>query len=228
MEQIAAIEHGNDLHTLGQNVIVELVHLFVNPIDRRAFFSPFAHQHAALDYVGLIYNDAVRTMIGSGHAPQPNSGAPVDYSYVLDANWSPIRSRQHGVLDILHTAVKSECADVQLLQTLFDEAAAGVHVVDGQLVLNLADAQAVGDELIRVDAHLIFARCAAEIAYVHDVRNFPEFLVEGPVFDTPQIHQVIRRIRASDRIPINLARGAPVRADLRQHARRHIDLREPF
>src|SRR5580658_4618844 len=125
MEQIAAIEHGNDLHTLGQNVIVELVHLFVNPIDRRAFFSPFAHQHAALDDVGLIYNDAVRTMIGSGHAPQPNSGAPVDDRDVLYANWGPIRSGQHGILDILHTPETSERSDVQLLQALFDEAAAG-------------------------------------------------------------------------------------------------------
>src|ERR1022692_4272004 len=131
MKQIAAVEHGNDLHTLGQDVIVEFVHLLVNPVERRTFLGPLAHQHAALNDVGLIYNDAVRTMIGSGHVPQPNSGAPVDDSDVLYANWSPIRSRQHGVLDILYTAVKSECADVQLLRALFDEAAAGVHVVVG-------------------------------------------------------------------------------------------------
>src|SRR5271165_4315695 len=49
MKQIAAVEHGDDLHTLGQDVIVELVHLLVNPFDRRAFFGPLAHQHAALD-----------------------------------------------------------------------------------------------------------------------------------------------------------------------------------
>ena len=131
MKQIAAVEHGNDLHALGQDVIVELVHLLVNPFERGAFFGPLAHQHAALDDVGLIHNDAVRTMIGSGHVPQPNSGTPVDDRDVLYANWSPIRSRQYGVLDILHIAVKSECADVQLLQALFDEAAAGVHVVVG-------------------------------------------------------------------------------------------------
>src|ERR1700678_4797079 len=69
MKQIAAVEHGNDLHTLGKDVIVELVHLLMNPFDRGAFFGPLAHQHAALDDVGLIDNDAVRTMIGSGHMP---------------------------------------------------------------------------------------------------------------------------------------------------------------
>src|SRR5580692_9974129 len=131
MKQIAAVEHGNDLHTLGQDVIVELVNLVVNPFKRGAFFGPLAHQHAALDDVGLVYNDAILTMIRSGHVPQPNSGAPFDDRDVLYANWRPIRSRQNGVLDILHTAVESEGADVQLLQALFDKAAAGIHVVVG-------------------------------------------------------------------------------------------------
>src|SRR5271165_3628821 len=60
-KQIAAVEHGDDLHTLGQDVIVQLVHLLVNSFDRGTFFGPLAHQHAALDDVGLIDNDAVRT-----------------------------------------------------------------------------------------------------------------------------------------------------------------------
>src|SRR5580693_102253 len=78
MKQIAAVEHGNDLHTLGQDVIVQFVHLLVNRFKRWAFFGPLAHQHAALDDVGLIDNHAVRTMIGAGHVPEPNSGAPFD------------------------------------------------------------------------------------------------------------------------------------------------------
>ena len=114
---------------------------------------------------------------------------------------------------------------VQLLRALFHEAATGVHVVDGQLVLNLADAQAVGDELIGVDAHLIFARRAAEVAHVHDVRNFPEFLVQSPVLDAPQIHQVKRGIRAPDRVPINLTGHAPVDVYKRQVPRHLFSLR---
>src|SRR5580658_6588360 len=102
MKQIAAVEHGNDLHTLGQDVIVELFYLLVNPFQRGAFFGPLAHQHAALDNVGLIDYYAVRTMIGPGHVPQPNSRAPLDHRNVLYPDWRSIRSRQHGVLDILH------------------------------------------------------------------------------------------------------------------------------
>src|SRR5580658_6003080 len=123
MKQVAAVEHGNDFHTFGQDVIVELVHLLVNPFERGAFFGTFAHQHAALDDVRLIDNRAVRTMVGSGHAPQANSGAPFDDRDIPDAYWRTIRSRQHGILDILNIAVKSQCADVELLQALFDKAA---------------------------------------------------------------------------------------------------------
>ncbi len=58
-------------------------------------------------------------------------GPPLDNRDILYPNWSPFRSRQHGILDILHIAEKSERADVQLLHALFDEAAAGVDVVVG-------------------------------------------------------------------------------------------------
>ena len=73
MKQIAAVEHGNNLHTLGQDVIVELFHLLVNRFERGAFFGPLAHQHAALDDVRLIHDDAVGTMIGS---------SPVSYTHL--------------------------------------------------------------------------------------------------------------------------------------------------
>src|ERR1700733_7103967 len=59
MKQIAAVQHRNDFHTLGQDVVVELVHLFVNPVECRAFFGSLAHEHAGLDDVGLIDNDSV-------------------------------------------------------------------------------------------------------------------------------------------------------------------------
>ena len=46
----------------------------------------------------------------------------------------------------------------------------------------------------------------------------------------PQFHQVVPGIGASQRVPVDLARGAPVRADLRLQvlSGREIDLGEPF
>ena len=53
-------------------------------------------------------------------------------------------------------------AHIDLLRALLDEAAAGVHVVVRQLLLDLREAQPVGDQLVGIDANLIFARDAAE------------------------------------------------------------------
>jgi hypothetical protein len=65
-------------------------------------------------------------------------------------------------LDVAHGLDQPDGAHVDLLQAGFDEAAAGVHVVVGELLLHLADAQPVGDQLVRVDADLVLARDAAE------------------------------------------------------------------
>ena len=61
----------------------------------------------------------------------------------------------------------------------FDEAAAGIDVVVGELLLHLADAQAVGDQLVRIDAHLVLAHRAAEVGNVHDVGNGLELLEQN-------------------------------------------------
>ena len=45
MKQIAAVQHGNDLHTGRQDAVVELVHLLVNGIERGLLFRAFSHQH---------------------------------------------------------------------------------------------------------------------------------------------------------------------------------------
>ena len=37
MKQIAAVQHGNDLHAFGQDAFVELLHLLVNRVERGPF-----------------------------------------------------------------------------------------------------------------------------------------------------------------------------------------------
>ena len=111
-------------------------------------------------------------------------------------------------------------ADVDLLQARFDEAAAGVGVVVGELLLHLRQAQAVGDQLVGIDAHLVFARGAAEAGDVHDVGHGLEILLHHPVFERFQFHHVVLRIGAVQGEEVDLADGAPVGAHLRRDARR--------
>ena len=69
-----------------------------------------------------------------------------------------------------------ERADIHLLQASLHEAAAGIDVVIGKLLLHLADAQSVRHQLVRIDTHLVLPLGAAEVGNVHDVRNRLEFL----------------------------------------------------
>ena len=88
---------------------------------------------------------------------------------VAHAKRRPGLRRQERLLDVLDVAEQPERADVHLLQAALDEVAAAVDVVRGELVLDLAERQAVRDQLVGIDAHLILARRAAEGADVDDV-----------------------------------------------------------
>src|SRR5271156_3211543 len=133
-----------------------------------------------------------------------------------------------GLLDIFDTAEQAHRANIDLLQAGFDETASRVGVVARQLLFYLGDAQAVGDELVRVHLHLILAGDAAEAGDVHDVGHGLKLLFERPVFDGFQLHQVVAGIGASERVPKNLPNGAPVRAQLRLHILRQGGLRQPL
>ena len=161
---------------------------------------------------------------------QPDFGALGHFRDVFHPQRGSGLGLQDCLLDVADASEESQRADVHLLHALFYEAAAGIDVVIGELLLHLADAQPVRDQLVRIDAHLILAHGTAEIGNVYHVGNGFELLQQHPVFDGPQFHQVISGICAAQRIPIDLTRGAPVRADLRLQVLsvREIDLREPF
>ena len=144
----------------------------------------------------------------------------------------PFLVSDHRVLDVVHVLDQTHFAHVDLLQAGFDEAAAGIGVVVGELLLHLADAEAVGDQLVGIDANLIFARGAAEAGHIHDVGNGLEVLLDHPVFERLQLHHVVRRIGAVQREEIDLADRAPVGSHLRRHAggkrQAEDDLRQPL
>jgi len=114
------------------------------------------------------------------------------------------------------------------LLPFLNEAAARIGVVGSQLLLDLADVQSVGDQFFGVYADLVFTRGPAKAGNVHDVRNRFELFLQGPVFDGFQFHQVVLRVGAAKRVPVNLAHGTPIRAHLRLEAIGQGDLREPF
>ena len=142
-----------------------------------------------------------------------------DRGDIADAEGRAVLRLEHGLFDVVNVGEQADGAHIDLLQPCLDEAAAGVDVVVGELLLHLADAEAVGDQLVGIDAHLVFPREAAEAGNVHDVGHGLELLLEHPVFDGFQLHQVVLGIGAVQRVPVDLADGAPIGADLRLQVR---------
>ena len=120
----------------------------------------------------------------------------------------------------MHVVDQADLADVDLLLALLDEAAAGVDVVVGELLLHLADAEAVGDQLVGIDAHLVLARDAAEAGDIDDAGtdlNCFSSIQSSSDFSSMTSYCGIGAVQ---RVPVDLADRAPVGADLRLQTRR--------
>ena len=93
-----------------------------------------------------------------------------------------------------------------------------------QLLLDLPDAQTIRDQLVRIHADLILTRGPAETGNIHHVGYGFKLLLQHPVLQRLQFGYVITRIRAGQRIPVNLSHRAPVRAHLRLNiaGQRHL------
>ncbi len=215
VQQVAAIQHGDHLHPLRQDTVVQLVDFLVNCVERGLFLGALPHQHAALDDIGLVDNAPVQQVVGPSHVAQTDLWPLNHVGNVLDADGGAGLSLNYRLLDILDTLEESKLADIHLLHAQVDEAAAGVGVVDGQLLFHLADAQPIRHQLVRVHPHLVLAHGSPEVGDVDHVGNRFELLEQQPVLERPLFHQVVAGIRASDGVPIDLARGAPVGAYLR-------------
>ena len=159
---------------------------------------------------------------------QANFGALRDGGDVLDPNGRAVRGLDDGVLDVLNAGVKAQRLHVDLLRALFNEAAAAVGVVVGDLLLDLADGEPVGDELFGIEPDLVFLGRTAEAGHVDDAGHALEVLLQRPVFERLLFHHVVGGICALQGVPEDLADGAPVGPHLRNESRRQVHLAQPL
>ena len=94
--------------------------------------------------------------------PRRISGPCVTTPISFTANRRAAFGRDDGVFDVLDVSDQAHFAHIDLLLALVMKLPPALRVVIGQLLLHLADAQSVGDELVGVEAHLIFARRTAK------------------------------------------------------------------
>ena len=81
----------------------------------------------------------------------------------------PFLVSDHCFFDVLHVSDQAHFPKIDLLQAGFDEAAARVDIVVRELLLDLRQAESVGDEFVGIDANLIFAGRSTEAGHIDDV-----------------------------------------------------------
>src|SRR5580704_9598605 len=114
MQQVAAIQHGNDLDTFGQDPGIQLLYFLVDGVERGLLLGALEHQNDALDYVGLVDDDTIATMSGAGHVSQADPGAPPDVGYVLNSDGRSGLIRQDRLFDVLRIADEPQSSNVYL------------------------------------------------------------------------------------------------------------------
>src|ERR1700722_5046211 len=226
MHEIAAVEERGDFHTRREDLVIQLVFFFMDGDEGFVGVSAFAEKDDAFDDVVVVNDSSVRAVNSLPYLSQTNARALGYGGDVFHAKGGTVFRGEDGLLDVLDVAEQAHDADIDLLQAGFDEATAGVGVVVSELLLDLGDAQAMGDEGVGIDADLIFAGNAAEAGDVNNGGHGLELLFEGPILDGFEFHQVVFGIGAAQRVPINLADGAPVSAHLRLQAGGERDLRQ--
>ena len=133
---------------------------------------------------------------------------------------------EDGLFDVLHVGDQAHRPDVDLLRALLDKASAGVRVGVGELLLDLRQAQSVGDQLVGVETNLVLASNAAEGRIVHHIGRGSDVLGDHPVLKRLEFHDVVGRIGGLDRIPVDRADRAEIGTDLRGHVGRKRDRRK--
>ncbi len=200
----------------------------MNALENRIRVISFLEQDDPFHRIRIVDNRSVGKMRSAPNLPKANLRSLIDGGNILHPNGCAVCSLDDGVLNILHAPVKAQRLNIHLLRAFFDEAATAIRIVVCGLLLDLAQRQAVGDELIRIKLDLVFLRRPAKAGDIHNSIHAFEGLLKRPVFDGLLLHHVIVGIGALDRVPENLTNGAPVRSHLRREARRQIDLTEPL
>ena len=147
---------------------------------------------------------------------------------VFNPDRSAVLCLDNGLLDIGDGLDQPHGSHIDLLRPLLDEASSGVGIAVGQLLLHLRQGHTVGDQLVGIDANLVLPRRAAEGRIVHHIRHRPDVLADHPVLQRLQLHDVVRRIGALERVPIDRANRTEIGTHAGGNARRKRDLRKPL
>ncbi len=224
--EISAVQKRHDPDARWEKIVVELLDFVVQGRERRIGIGAFPQQHDAFNDVIGIDDPSLVVMDRLPDPAQTNLWSLDDRGDISNVQRRAILRLEQGRGDVGSVRHESDGADIDCLLPALDETPAGVDVVRGQRLLHLADAQTVLDEPIGIDEHLVLAGDPAKTHDIDDVRHRLELLLENPVFERFQLHEVVLRVGTRESVKVNLTNRAVIGPELRVHRGRERHLRE--
>ena len=140
VQQVSTIQHGHNLYARRQNLIVEFVYFFVNSIERGPRIRALAQQHGPLNHCGIINHDTIFAMNGPRHCAEQNPWPLLHLCNVFYAQSCSTLGGKNSVFDVLYGGEEAYGSHIELLLPLLYKTSACIHVVIGELLLNLPNA----------------------------------------------------------------------------------------
>ena len=162
MDQIISVQVRDNFNARGKDVFIQAVNNGVNAFQRCCRIRAFPQKYDPFNYVAIICHHAILSVHGFPYLTEADLGALRNHGDVFDTERRPILRFDYRLLDVRDIPNQSHRAHINLLRALLDKTPARVRVGIRELLFNLRQTQAVGDQLIRVDANLVFASDAAK------------------------------------------------------------------
>ncbi len=199
-DQKMAIVKRHYLDVRRQDVLIDVVGLPIHPLEHSLRLLAHAHQDDALHRVVLLH---------VSEFAQPRGVTHLHLRDVVDVNRDAVVLRQDDVADVGRVPDQAEPPNVVKLAALRIEAAARIRVVVAQLLRHLADGNAVLQQFVRIEQHLVLHGRAAEAGVVGHALNGAVAAFEHPVLDVLQFLR--RAVGALQNIAVDQAAGAEKR-----------------
>ncbi len=202
LHQVAAVVVRPHLDVRGQNVFIELLGFLFDAFQDVLRLLAASHHDDAFD--GII-------CFVEAEFAQARRVADRHVADIADTHRHAVLRTDDDVADVRGIANEAEAANVIELAALRVESAAGIGVVDGELLDHRGHSDVVGVKPSGIEQHLILHHRAAETGIVCNARHLLVFALDDPVFVDLQFLR--RAVRTLDDIAIDEPRGTGERRE---------------
>ena len=129
MQKVAAVEKRNNPDARGQQMFIQVFDFFMQKIEHVIGVCAFAQEHNAFDHVAVIEHFPVFAVDGARNLAQPDLWTLRDIGEIANADGGSVLGFDEGLPDIGSVSEEPHGANVHLLITGLNKAAASIDVV---------------------------------------------------------------------------------------------------